>query len=142
MTDAPDLDHLEALRAAAAIEGRLSARTTGRAGGDHWYLCDDNESVAHITANDGEDEELRQPRAEYITALHNADLVAALREAEAKLAAINSHIEYLDAEDHHGGCRNIPDAYSPEYYQGLELGLGPIRSIIRKEGSRHDADND
>jgi hypothetical protein len=66
------MSDLDALRAAAGIEGRITARTTGVKGGDHWYLVADREAVAWISANDGEDEELRQPRAELIAASVNA----------------------------------------------------------------------
>lgn len=42
--------------------------TTGVAGGDHWHIIEDDESVAMVSARDGIDEELRQPRAVFIAA--------------------------------------------------------------------------
>lgn len=47
---------------------RWQAFTTGEAGGDHWHVLEDGQAIAHISANDGTDEELRQPRAEFIAA--------------------------------------------------------------------------
>ena len=45
------------------------ALTSGRRGGDHWYLTSADEMVALISANDGIDEDLRQPTAELLAAL-------------------------------------------------------------------------
>lgn len=42
--------------------------TTGVAGGDHWYIIEDDESIAMVSANDSSDEELREPRAVFIAA--------------------------------------------------------------------------
>lgn len=58
-------------RAEAALEGITPpwrAVTTGVAGGDHWHVCESDESIALIAASDGCDEHLRQPRAEFIAA--------------------------------------------------------------------------
>lgn len=41
---------------------------SGVRNGDHWYVCEDGESIAMIAANDGIDEHMRQPRAEFIAA--------------------------------------------------------------------------
>jgi len=63
----------------------LVAMTSGVRNGDHWYICDDNESVAMIAANDGVDEELRQPRAELFAHAVNAmpALVVAVERVQA-----------------------------------------------------------
>ena len=61
------VDVAEAKRLLEAAQfGPLYALNTGVKYGDHWYICDEGESVASISANDGEDEELREPRAELI----------------------------------------------------------------------------
>lgn len=41
----------------------------GVGGGDNWYLFANDESVAYISANDGSDEEQREPTARLIAAL-------------------------------------------------------------------------
>lgn len=41
----------------------------GVGGGDHWYLFANDESVAYISANDGSDEEHREPTARLLAAL-------------------------------------------------------------------------
>lgn len=41
----------------------------GVAGGGHWYLFHDRETVAYVTANDGSDEEQREPTARLIAAM-------------------------------------------------------------------------
>lgn len=71
--------------AQAATPGPWEARSTGRRGGDHWYVVDDGQAVAHIHASDGEDEEQRQPDAEHIALWHpgTAALVADLLDQEA-----------------------------------------------------------
>ena len=57
-------------------------------------------------------------------------LVATLREAEAKLAAIQGHFDHVYAEDDEGEYGNIPDIYDPDFYRGLDFGLRPIRAIL------------
>lgn len=47
-----DVEHTKALAEKAQL-GHLVAVTSGVRNGDHWYICDDNESVAMISANDG-----------------------------------------------------------------------------------------
>ncbi|MGC0364787.1 hypothetical protein ABH922_002771 [Rhodococcus sp. 27YEA15] len=75
--------------AAAAQFGHL---TTGVSSGDHWYVCDENEVVAHIAANDGLDEELRQPRVELIVLAvnHFPALVAEVQALRATVAAVEA----------------------------------------------------
>ncbi|WP_234551477.1 hypothetical protein [Rhodococcus qingshengii] len=70
--------------------GRLVAATTGVRGGDHWYICDEDASVAMISANDGVDEELRQPRAELFVHAVNA-LPVMVAETEALRAKVAAH---------------------------------------------------
>lgn len=79
-----DVEHTKALAEKAQL-GHLVAVTSGVRNGDHWYICDDNESVAMISANDGIDEELRQPRAElFAYAVNNLPaLVAAVERVQA-----------------------------------------------------------
>ncbi len=79
-----DVERTKALAEKAELSN-LVAMTTGVKGGDHWYICDDNESVAMIAANDGIDEELRQPRAELFAHAVNAmpALVAAVERVQA-----------------------------------------------------------
>jgi hypothetical protein len=83
--DALDLDALEALRA-AATPGEWTVGAYVPELNSHYFGNVDPDvggpvGEAHITD------------AEYITALHNADLIAALREAEAKLTAIRAQAE-------------------------------------------------
>jgi len=79
-----DVEHTKALYEKAELRN-LVAMTTGVRNGDHWYICDDNESVAMIAANDGIDEELRQPRADlFAHAVNNLPaLVAAVERVQA-----------------------------------------------------------
>lgn len=78
MTDL-DLDDIQA-RADAATEGPWTAHTAGERGGDHWYICDEGESIAHVSANDGVNEDQREPDAEFIAHA----LIARVRELETK----------------------------------------------------------
>ena len=50
-------------RAEAATRGPWSAI---EGPGEHWYVCDEGESIASISANDGSNEDQRQPDAEFI----------------------------------------------------------------------------
>lgn len=86
-----NLEHTKALYEKAELRN-LVAMTTGVKGGDHWYICDEDASVAMISANDGVDEELRQPRAELFVHAVNAlpVLVAETEELRAKVAAYES----------------------------------------------------
>lgn len=60
---------LEALRD-EAFDGPWTARGSGVRNGDHWYVIADDEAIAYISANDGQDEGLRQPTAELIATMH------------------------------------------------------------------------
>lgn len=94
-------------RARAVLDGigspQWRALTTGVAGGDHWYICDDDQSVAMVSASDGEDEELRQPRAEFIAAAPDLvrELLAALETADGVIRKVEKFItartEYITA---------------------------------------------
>lgn len=81
------LDEIAA-RADAATEGPWRALGTGAAGGDHWYICDDGEAIASISAQDGINEDQREPDAEFIAHAREdvPKLVAALRAIEELLA--------------------------------------------------------
>ncbi|MFI8664251.1 hypothetical protein ACIGKR_29940 [Rhodococcus qingshengii] len=87
-----DVEHTKALAEKAQL-GHLVAVTSGARNGDHWYICDDNESVAMISANDGIDEELRQPRAELFA--HAVNTLPALVAAVERVQAL--HYQYLPA---------------------------------------------
>ena len=100
MTTNP-LDAIQA-RADAATEGPWEARTTGRAGGDHWYICDDGEAIAHISAQDGINEDQREPDAEFIAAARTdvPRLVAALRAVEGVHEPVDA-LMYTGKSQHH-----------------------------------------
>jgi hypothetical protein len=73
-------------RVEGATDGPWEARTTGRSGGDHWYVLDGASSIASIHASDGEDEDQREPDATFI-AHARTDLPALLDAVEAVLGA-------------------------------------------------------
>jgi hypothetical protein len=130
--DALDLDRLEALKAAATPGPWVWDQDSDLVG-----LGDDYRPV--VTAQGMHSEGfviVSDADSQYIAAAVDAlpALIAALREAEAKLTAIRGHIAYLDAEDADGESANIPDAYDPEYYQGMEAALRPIRAILDSTG--------
>lgn len=86
--------------AEAATPGPWSAATTGVRGGDHWYVVDADESIAHISANDGINEEQRQPDAEFIAAWNPEtakDLLDALDERDAEVTHWKAHAEEAGA---------------------------------------------
>ena len=123
MTDAPDLDHLEALLAdswSVGVPWETYPDRSGRIGLTHIRIP----GTIHPTAWPSE--------AELIVGAINAlpALIAALREAEAKLAAIQGHFDHVYAEDDEGEYGNIPDIYDPDFYRGLDFGLRPIRAIL------------
>ncbi|MCX2753107.1 hypothetical protein [Gordonia sp. 4N] len=66
MSDDVRADARELLDALGEVSWR--AVGSGVRNGDHWYVCEDGEAIAMISANDGSDEHLRQPRAEFIAA--------------------------------------------------------------------------
>ncbi|AMS03873.1 hypothetical protein SEA_BAXTERFOX_63 [Gordonia phage BaxterFox] len=66
MSDDVRADARELLDALGDVSWR--AVGSGVRNGDHWYVCEDDEAIAMISANDGSDEHLRQPRAEFIAA--------------------------------------------------------------------------
>lgn len=79
----PDLD-LSALRkvAEAATPGPWSALGTGRSGGDHWYVCDEGEAIASISAQDGINEAQREPDATHMATFDPPTVLALLDELE------------------------------------------------------------
>lgn len=86
----------------------LVAMTTGVKGGDHWYICDDNESVAMISANDGIDEELRQPRAELFA--HAVNTLPALVAAVERVQALHTPVSLIVNGKPYGTlCRECTD---------------------------------
>lgn len=86
-----DLDEIQA-RADAATEGPWRALTTGRTGGDHWYICDEGEAIASVASQDGFNEDQREPDAEFIAHAREdvPKLVAALRHVEVICASWNA----------------------------------------------------
>ena len=78
------LDQIQA-RADAATAGPWQARTAGTANGDHWYICGTEEAIAYVSAQDGINEDQREPDAEFIAQAREdvPKLVAALRAVEA-----------------------------------------------------------
>lgn len=72
-------------REQAATEGPWRALGTGVANGDHWYVCNEGEALAYIAANDGENEEQREPDAQFI-AHSRTDMPRLLDALEAVLA--------------------------------------------------------
>jgi hypothetical protein len=103
MSDTLDLDEVEA-RANAATEGPWRALTSGRRGGDHWHVTDSDQSIALIHASDGEDEDMREPDAEFIAHARTdvPALVAEVRRLRAKVVAVEQAgtvvIEAIEAE--------------------------------------------
>lgn len=78
-----------ARKAEEATPGPWEAVTTGRAGGDHWYVCGEGESIASISAQDGINEDQRQPDAAFIAAANPARvlrLIAENRDLSERLA--------------------------------------------------------
>lgn len=85
-------------RANAATEGPWTAETTGVAGGDHWYVCDEGEAIASISCNDGTNEDQREPDAEFI-AHSRTDipaLLVAVRERDNTIARIREVLDDYD----------------------------------------------
>lgn len=74
----PLKDRLAAATDAAPIPWQ--AVGTGIRGGDHWYVCAEDQSIASIACNDGDNEEHREPLARFFTAAptDQAKLIAAI----------------------------------------------------------------
>lgn len=104
-----NLEHTKALYERAELSN-LVAVTSGVRNGDHWYICDDNESVAMIAASDGIDEELRQPRAELFA--HAVNTLPALVAAVERVQAIAEHWSTCPKGDYdcHDCNYNRPEA--------------------------------
>ena len=88
------LDEIKA-RVEGHAPGPWVACTSGRSGGDHWHICANDEAIAHISANDGYDEEQRQPNAELIAAAPK--LLDALETVEALHRPLEA--TYFSADD-------------------------------------------
>lgn len=139
-------------RANAASEGPWTAETTGVAGGDHWYVCDEGEAIASISCNDGTNEDQREPDAEFI-AHSRADipaLLAAVRERDNTIARVREvgllgldqiaqkSIDATVAKMHDQlGC--TPDDLGPDvmakivdsHIEQAELFAGPVLDALR-----------
>lgn len=85
--------------AEAATPGPWRAFTTGARGGDHWYICDSGEAIAHISAQDGINEEQRCGDACHIASWHPvvALAVADWLDDVAERVDGMSHPTYCDA---------------------------------------------
>jgi hypothetical protein len=93
MPEPLNLDAVQAL-VDAATPGPWSAITSGVANGDHWYICDEGESIAMISANDGVNEDQREPDAEFIAATRTLvpALIAEVRRLQASGEAAEAAI--------------------------------------------------
>lgn len=83
----------------AATAGPWEAQTTGVRGGDHWYVCTTDEAIAHISANDGSNEDQRQPDAEFIAAARTLvpALLDALAAAEDRARKAEAAVQRVEA---------------------------------------------
>lgn len=109
-----DVEHTKALKERAQL-GHLVAMTSGVRNGDHWYICDDNESVAMIAANDGIGEELRQPRAELFA--YAVNTLPALVAAVERVQALHEHVTVNTVSY----CRVCLTAYPCLTIEALEM---------------------
>lgn len=89
----------------AASEGPWEACTTGSRSGDHWYVCDEGEAIAHISTQDGINEDQRQPDAEFI-AHSRTDLEQLLDRVEA-LEGIYAAVQSVHYMIHVGETRPV-----------------------------------
>jgi hypothetical protein len=64
--------------------GEWEVLTSGIESGDHWYVQSERQAILSVSANDGEDEELRGPTAKLIVTLHRTidAQIAILHQAE------------------------------------------------------------
>ncbi|WP_037161013.1 hypothetical protein [Rhodococcoides fascians] len=96
-----DLDAIEA-RAEATTEGPWCAITSGIPNGDHWYVCSaEGESLAYISADDGINEDQREPDAEFIAHARTdvPALLAALRERDNTITRVRQVLKGAWPED-------------------------------------------
>ena len=106
-------------RANAATPGPWTAETTGVAGGDHWYVCDEGEAIASISCNDGTNEDQREPDAEFI-AHSRTDiprLLAAVRERDNTIAKVQELLREAEISS--------PDENPYVYADELRAALDP-----------------
>lgn len=128
VTDALDLDAIEA-RANAAPKGPWAWQANEK-GYPQQIVGNDDGLI--LVAETFIGPEHFPSEAEFIAHARTdvPALIAALREAEAKLAAIRAHLDHVYAEDDEGEYGNIPDIYDPDFYRGLDFGLSPLRAIL------------
>jgi hypothetical protein len=106
MTDPVDVDAARA-RANAATPGPWTAITSGRANGDHWYVCDDSQGLAMISSDDGINEDQREPDAVFIAAARSD--VPALADEVDRLRAENEQLQELNGQQ----ARHIEELRKP-----------------------------
>lgn len=99
----------------------------GVGGGDHWYLFANDEAVAYISANDGSDEEHREPTARLIAALSRTmdPMIAVLRRAAA---------EHYDDEAH---WQEVGKSHLRTFLKTSPIGIAAVelaRSVLGREG--------
>lgn len=94
-------------RLEGATPGPWQAISSGREHGDHWYVTDAGEAIASIHASDGEDEDQREPDAEFIA--HAPDDIAYLL---ARLSAVTDALdrEKLEPVIENGWCAGENEA--------------------------------
>ncbi len=101
------------------IKDRLAAGTdaapvpweavgTGVQGGDHWYVCAEDQSIASIACRDGENEEQREPLARLFASAptDQAKLIAAIEAVESLATAWQARGEHLLTA---ASAREFPD---------------------------------
>ena len=115
-------DDVVGLRALAekATPGPWTALTTGRAGGDHWYICDSGEAIAWISANDGENEDQRQPDAEFIAAVSPDVVLALLDEITTLRAEVADRDARIEAALNEARASSVPLGMpEAEFYRAM-----------------------
>jgi hypothetical protein len=96
-----DLDAVELFLIKPATPGPWRAVTTGVSGGDHWSIVADGEAIAHVSANDGVNEDQRGPDAKLMaqSRILLPALVERLRIAESAVGNIRALIGPDDGSD-------------------------------------------
>jgi len=112
------LDDIKA-RAEGHTEGPWEAITSGPAFGDHWYVCASDEAIAHVSANDGVDEEQRRPNAELIASAPK--LLAALEAVQALHRKVPVYMTEAGDCQHGEHCEGVEvdgESMCPDEFEG------------------------
>jgi hypothetical protein len=118
-------------REQAATEGPWRAITSGPSGGDHWYVCDDGESIALIHASDGEDEDSREPDAQFI-AHARTDVPALLNEVARLRKVIEDALGFIDQTIYANSDNGASVTWRDDEVMNL---LGDVRRVLVRESS-------